>query len=76
MAFEILALVQDLHCQFLELSSSCTFCSQAWAVLEYKAGNIALARSMHGCAVKADPDSGTAWEVRLTVLVSNEIRSL
>lgn len=38
---------------------------QAWAVLESRAGNIGLARSMHSCAVKADPDSDTAWEVRV-----------
>lgn len=32
-------------------------------MLEYKAGNIGLARSMHSCAVKADPESDFAWEV-------------
>ena len=32
-------------------------------MLEFKAGNIGLARSMHSCAVKADPESDTAWEV-------------
>ena len=39
---------------------------QAWGCLERKCDNIGLARSMFKCAIKADPSSKQAWEVRQT----------
>ncbi len=38
--------------------------SQAWGVLEAKAGNVQLARQLYKCAVRADPSSEAAWLVR------------
>ena len=46
------------------MSRSCLV--QAWGCLERKCGNIGLARSMFKCAIKADPSSKQAWEVRQT----------
>jgi hypothetical protein len=34
---------------------------QAWGVLEERAGNIALARQLYKCAVKADGTSQVSW---------------
>ena len=42
----------------------CCGATQAWGVLEAKAGNVQLARQLYKCAVKADPSSEAAWLVR------------
>ena len=34
---------------------------QAWGVLEEREGNVALARQLYKCGVKADPTSETTW---------------